>query len=385
MKSILLIGLGRFGRHIAIKLDELHHQVMAVDKEDTRVDAVLPFVTNAQIGDATNEDFLSSLGVGNFDVCIVAIGDNFQNSLEVTSLLKELGAKMVVSRAARDVHAKFLLRNGADEIVYPERQLADWVAIRYSADHIFDYIELDEEHAIFEISIPGEWIGKTIGQLDIRKKYNVNIMALKTNDIMNLKISSDTQLLKDSTMLVLGDMKDFVLLIVVLAAFIYGYFLMEKLDKFLKENQSQKLISDSKLRIGFETPAIIDSIADLLEQFSSEYPNYELDLFYGSVSEIINGLGNNKLDFGFIIENSNDILKDEYCSLSLQIKQSVITPGSIDIAVHPINTIEKPARVIWQNDINCMKGLFVEKLRDFSERFLLSATRPNGKKEEKVV
>ena len=207
MKSILLIGLGRFGRHIAIKLDELHHHVMAVDKEDTRVDAVLPFVTNAQIGDATNEDFLSSLGVGNFDVCIVAIGDNFQNSLEVTSLLKELGAKMVVSRAARDVHAKFLLRNGADEIVYPERQLADWVAIRYSADHILDYVELDEEHAIFEISIPREWIGKTIGQLDIRKKYNVNIMALKTNDIMNLKISSDTQLLKDSTMLVLGETK----------------------------------------------------------------------------------------------------------------------------------------------------------------------------------
>lgn len=207
MKSILLIGLGRFGRHIAIKLDELHHQVMAVDKEDTRVDAVLPFVTNAQIGDATNEDFLSSLGVGNFDVCIVAIGDDFQNSLEVTSLLKELGARMVVSRAARDVHAKFLLRNGADEIVYPERQLADWVAIRYSADHILDYIELDEEHAIFEISIPREWIGKTIGQLDIRKKYNINIMALKTNDIMNLKISSDTQLLKNSTMLVLGEKK----------------------------------------------------------------------------------------------------------------------------------------------------------------------------------
>ena len=207
MKSILLIGLGRFGRHIAMKLDELHHQVMAVDKEDTRVDAVLPFVTNAQIGDATNEDFLSSLGVGNFDVCIVAIGDNFQNSLEVTSLLKELGAKMVVSRAARDVHAKFLLRNGADEIVYPERQLADWVAIRYSADHILDYIELDEEHAIFEISIPEEWLGKTIGQLDIRKKYDINIMALKTNDIMNLEISSDTQLLKGSTMLVLGETK----------------------------------------------------------------------------------------------------------------------------------------------------------------------------------
>lgn len=207
MKSILLIGLGRFGRHIAMKLDELHHQVMAVDKEDSRVEAVLPFVTNAQIGDATNEDFLSSLGVRNFDVCIVAIGDNFQNSLETTSLLKELGAKMVVSRAARDVHAKFLLRNGADEIVYPERQLADWTAIRYSADHILDYIELDAEHAIFEITVPKEWVGKTIGQLDIRKKYNINIMVIKTNGIMNLRVNPDTCLSEDSSMLVLGEIK----------------------------------------------------------------------------------------------------------------------------------------------------------------------------------
>ena len=183
MKSILLIGLGRFGRHIAIKLDELNHQVMAVDNNESRVEAVLPYVRNAQIGDATNEDFIRSLGVRNFDVCIVAIGDNFQSSLETTSLLKELGAKMVVSRAARDVHAKFLLRNGADEVVYPEKQLASWTAIRYSADHIFDYVELDEEHGIFEISIPDAWIGKTVGELDIRKEYNVNIMALRCNGV----------------------------------------------------------------------------------------------------------------------------------------------------------------------------------------------------------
>ena len=114
---------------------------------------------------------------------------------------------MVVSRAARDVHAKFLLRNGADGVVYPERQLADWTAIRYSADHILDYIELDEEHAIFEISVPNGWIGKTIGQLDIRKKYDINIMALKHNGAMNLRISPDTSLLKDDTMFVLGDIK----------------------------------------------------------------------------------------------------------------------------------------------------------------------------------
>lgn len=206
-KSILLIGLGRFGRHIAMKLDELHHQVMAVDKEDSRVEAILPFVTNAQIGDATNEDFLSSLGIRNFDVCIVAIGDNFQNSLETTSLLKELGAKMVVSRASRDIHAKFLLRNGADEIVYPEKQLANWTAMRYSSDHILDYIELDEDHAIFELPVPHEWTGKTVGQLDIRKKYDINIMAVKTNGILNLKVNSDTYLSADSSMLVLGEIK----------------------------------------------------------------------------------------------------------------------------------------------------------------------------------
>lgn len=208
MKSILLIGLGRFGRHIAIKLDELNHQVMAVDNNESRVEAVLPYVRNAQIGDATNEDFIRSLGVRNFDVCIVAIGDNFQSSLETTSLLKELGAKMVVSRAARDVHAKFLLRNGADEVVYPEKQLASWTAIRYSADHIFDYVELDEEHGIFEISIPDAWIGKTVGELDIRKKYNVNIMALRCNGVLDMNIASETPLGDDQTMLVLGNIKN---------------------------------------------------------------------------------------------------------------------------------------------------------------------------------
>lgn len=208
MKSVLLIGLGRFGRHIAMKLDELHHQVMAVDKEERRVEAVLPYVTNAQIGDATNEDFLCSLGVRNFDVCIVAIGDNFQNSLETTSLLKELGAKMVVSRAARDVHAKFLLRNGADEVVYPERQLADWTAIRYTADHILDYIELDSDHAIIEIAVPEKWIGKTVIEADVRKKHGINIMAIKRNGKMNLNFSPETSFILGDTIFVLGDTKN---------------------------------------------------------------------------------------------------------------------------------------------------------------------------------
>ena len=208
IKSILLIGLERFGRHIAMKLDELNHQVMAIDRNEERVDAILPYVTNAQIGDATKEGFMESLGVRNFDVCIVAIGDNFQSSLEATSLLSELGAKYVVSRAARDVHAKFLLKNGADEVIYPEKQMAEWAAIRYSADHILDYVELDDEHAIFEISVPENWVGRTVGQLDIRNKHNINIMAFKHQGVMNLNIKSDTPVPENNTMLVLGNIRD---------------------------------------------------------------------------------------------------------------------------------------------------------------------------------
>ena len=207
MKSVLLVGLGRFGKHIAEKLYELDHQVMAVDRREGRVDAVLPLVTNAQIGDSTNPDFLRSLGIGNFDFCIVAIGDDFQSSLETTSLLKELGAKLVVSRAARDVHAKCLLRNGADEIVYPERQLAEWTAIRYSADHILDYIELDDEHGIFEVHVPADWVGKTVGELDVRKRYSLNIMALRDDGVLNLAVTPDIQIEADQSMLVLGTMK----------------------------------------------------------------------------------------------------------------------------------------------------------------------------------
>ena len=178
-KSILLVGVGNFGKHIARKFNELGHDVMAIDQDEERINDVMPLVTSAQIGDSTNEDFLRTLGVDNYDVCIVTIGGDFQSSLETTSLLKELGAKKVVSRAERDGQAKFLLRNGADEIVYPEKQLASWMGIRDSADHILDYIELGGEHAIFEVTVPKEWIGMTVGQLDIRRKYKFNIMGIK--------------------------------------------------------------------------------------------------------------------------------------------------------------------------------------------------------------
>lgn len=209
MKTFLLIGLGRYGRHVAMKLNELNHQVMAIDKNEERVNESLSFVTNAQIGDSTSEEFLASLGVRNFDVCIVAIGDNFQSSLETASLLKELGAKKVVARAARDIQAKFLLRNGADEVVYPEKQMAIWTAIRYSSDHISDYISLGDDHAIFEVEVPDSWVGKTIGALDIRNQYHLSIMAIKQQGKFSMTvITSDTCLPENSTLLVLGTHRD---------------------------------------------------------------------------------------------------------------------------------------------------------------------------------
>ncbi len=207
MKNILLVGVGRFGRHIAIQLAQMGHQVMAVDTSEDRINDVLPFVTNAQIGDSTNADFLRTLGIGNYDVCIVTISGNFQNSLETTSLLKELGAKCVVSRAERDVQAKFLLRNGADHVVYPEKQVAKWAAIRYSSNHIFDYVEIDDQHAIFEVEIPERWIGKSVGELDIRRKYGINILGIKRSGKTDVSITPDTVLSGETTILALGEYK----------------------------------------------------------------------------------------------------------------------------------------------------------------------------------
>ena len=180
---------------------------MAVDENEERINDAMPYVTNGQIGDSTNEALLKSLGIKNYDVCIVTIGGNFQSSLETTCLLKELGAQKVVSRAEQDVQAKFLLRNGADEIIYPEKQLAVWAAIRYSSDHILDYITLGDSCSIFEVSVPQAWIGKSIAEIDIRKKYNVNIIATKKNGKINAVITADAVLSDDETLLVLGDYK----------------------------------------------------------------------------------------------------------------------------------------------------------------------------------
>lgn len=182
MKSILIIGLGRFGRHMAEKFSEQNNDVMAIDINEERVNNVLSVVTNALIGDATNERFMETVGVRDFDLCVVAIGDNFQSSLETTALLKDLGAKFVLARASRDVHAKFLLRNGADDVIYTEKETAQRLAVKYGSDNIFNYIELNDEYSIYEIAVPTSWLNKSILKVNVRSKYGISILATKQGD-----------------------------------------------------------------------------------------------------------------------------------------------------------------------------------------------------------
>ncbi len=207
MKSVLIIGVGQFGSHIAKRMEELRCEVMAIDINEDSINEILPYVTNARIGDSTNEEFLRSLGIDNFDVCIVALGSLFQTSLETTSLLKELGAKMVISRATNDVQMKFLLRNGADEVVYPEKQMALRIATRYASDSILDFIQLDSNYSIYELKCPKDWYGKTLSQIDIRKKFNINILTIKRNGEVFIPEPS-TEIQTDDIAFVIGEIKE---------------------------------------------------------------------------------------------------------------------------------------------------------------------------------
>lgn len=191
MKSILIIGMGKFGHHLCDNLIDLGNDVMAVDASEEKVNDLIYKVTNVQIGDCTNPQVVKSLGVGNFDIVFVCIGANFQSSLEITSLVKEMGARYVISKANRDVHAKFLLRNGADEVIYPDRDIAVKLARRCSINHVFDYIELDDEYSIYEIPLMSSWIGHSIIELNFRQTYGVDILGVKTGDKMNISPGAD--------------------------------------------------------------------------------------------------------------------------------------------------------------------------------------------------
>jgi len=204
MKSILIIGLGRFGRHMASKFIEEGNSVLAIDSNETRADQAVSFINDIQIADATDEEYIKSLGVNNFDICVVAIGDNFQSALEITVLLKDHGAKFIVARATREVHRKLLLRNGADHVVYAEKETAERLAMKYGSKHLFDYIELSDEVAICEIAVPDGWVGKTIVQKAVRNKYGISILATKQGEEIFPLPHPDHVFQKNETLLVLA-------------------------------------------------------------------------------------------------------------------------------------------------------------------------------------
>lgn len=207
MKSVLIIGAGQFGTIIAKRMEELRCEVMVVDIDEECINDIMSYVTNAKIGDGTNEEFLQTLGIDNFDVCFVTLGRHFQSSLETTSLLSELGAKKVISRATNDVQMKFLLRNGADEVVYPEKQTALRIATKYASDTILDFFHLENDIYIFELKVPREWCGKRLEQIDLRKKFNLNILTIKRNSEVMIP-SATTVIQPDDVAFVLGESQD---------------------------------------------------------------------------------------------------------------------------------------------------------------------------------
>lgn len=208
MKSVLIIGLGRFGRHMAQKFIENGHEVMAIDINEDRADDAVGLIQQILIGDATEERFMESIGVRNFDLAVCAVGENFQTVLEITVLLKDLGCKYIIARATRDVHKKLLLRNGADYVVYAEREVAERLAIKFGADNIFDYVELTPEIGIYEIAVPQKWLHKSMVDLSIRTKYHVSVMAIKKQGKI-FPLPHPTHVFEeDESVMVMGTMED---------------------------------------------------------------------------------------------------------------------------------------------------------------------------------
>ena len=171
--------MGKFGQTLGTRLLNMGDEVMIVDKNEDIINALAPKYTNALIANCMNADNLSTMDIPSFDVCVVAIGDDFQSSLEITSLLKDLGAKYVVSKATTEIQRKFLLRNGADEVIYPDRDIAEKLAVKLNSAKVYDYIELDAEYSIFELAVPSEWYRKKIVDVNPRRKYDINILTIK--------------------------------------------------------------------------------------------------------------------------------------------------------------------------------------------------------------
>ncbi|MDD6301949.1 MAG: TrkA family potassium uptake protein [Bacillales bacterium] len=209
MKNILIIGMGKFGENLALKLNNLGDDVCIVDEDADKISALSNKITNAFVADCTNIDALKDLGIKQYDVCVVAIGENFQSSLEITALLKELGAKKIVAKANSDIQSKFLTMAGADNIIYPEFDSAEKLAVICDSSRLFDFISLSDKIGIYEIQAKKSWVGKAVHSLDLRNKYNINIVALKINNDVSIP-TADYIFTGEEHLFVIGNQEDVV-------------------------------------------------------------------------------------------------------------------------------------------------------------------------------
>ncbi len=209
MRSSLIIGMGTFGRTLAARLQELGNEVMIVDENSATIDELSSQFSNAVIADCSHKEVLETLDVKSYDICFVAIAQDFQASLEITGLLQELGAKNIISKAKSELQAKCLLKCGADEIIFPERDIAYKLGTKFATKHIFDYLELTNGYGVFEIKMPASWIGKAVKDLNIRQKHGVNILAIKQKETGLVPLQDAEHVFSDKErVLVLGLEKD---------------------------------------------------------------------------------------------------------------------------------------------------------------------------------
>lgn len=204
MKSVLIIGMGRMGRHLAKKMYQMGNDVMIVDHRPEVIESLADRFTDSSICDCTNEAVIKSLGVDNFDVCFVTIGEDFQASLVVTSLLKKYGARRVVAKANQSIQSDLLRTIGADEVVYAEAEVAEKLAIRYNADNIFDFVPLTDTESIYEIPILSNWAGQTVVDVNVRRKYGINIIAVKNGNHVITNVDPDYHFRPDDHIIVIG-------------------------------------------------------------------------------------------------------------------------------------------------------------------------------------
>lgn len=204
MKSYIVIGLGRFGAEMAVKLYECGEDVLAVDQDEALVDKIADRVTRAVAADARDADVLKKLGAGNFDRAIVAVGSDLAASALITMNLKSLGVPYILCKAHDDTYRAILEKLGANRVIIPEREMADKLSLGLTSAGIMEYIEISDEYGIVEMNPPEAWIGKSIRNLDLRRKYNANVIALRQGDALCIPPDIDVELDESTTLVMLG-------------------------------------------------------------------------------------------------------------------------------------------------------------------------------------